>query len=159
MVFHIQYPFLQPLLEAFSRARLLVILEIKIIISASVSLGRRRVGAEGLVDDAGNHESGNHVPIRVTQNHVVIDDLFTSKNDPFRGEARFAHDAEIAPRARVALAVGALHVQAGEIRIYGATGQQLVAGERPANRGTLIFASTIAARNGSPRYERKARSR
>ena len=136
-----------------------MILEIKIIISASVSLGRRRVGAEGLVDDAGNHESGNHVPIRVTQNHVVIDDLFTSKNDPFRGEARFAHDAEIAPRVRVAFAVGALHVQDGEIRLDGANGQQLFVGERAANRGKLIFASKIAAPNGFGRQKRKARSR
>ena len=52
MILHPQHPLLQPLFKALSRARCLVVFEIKIVIPPSVSLGRRGVRSERLMNHA-----------------------------------------------------------------------------------------------------------
>ena len=101
--------------------------------------------ARGLSNDAGNQETGYEVAIGVTQNQIVVDDLFTGEYDFGRSECRLARYAKVAPQLGVALPVRPLHVENGHIGPDGANRQQLFVGKRAAHRCKLLPGSKVAA--------------
>src|SRR5258706_13437621 len=110
-------PLVEPLLEPRASSAFLVILEIEIVIAPRITLCRRRMGAVGLVNHAGNHEAGNDCPVRIAKNYLVLDNFLAGENDLLRGEGRFTHDAEIAPDMGITIDIGALHVKNRDIRL------------------------------------------
>lgn len=116
-------PFLQPAIKPLRRTAFLVVQEIKIVIAPCEALSGGRMGAERLVDDAGDNEPRYHRSIRVFDDDVVIDQFLAGENHLAGGQRRFAHHSEIPPNMGITLAVGPLHVEDSDVRTNGAYGQ------------------------------------
>src|SRR5262245_58182270 len=101
-----------------------MVLEIEVIIPPSVSLGWRGVRTERLMNHAGNQKFRYDVSIGVTQNHIVLHDLFAGKNHRLRSKGGLAHDSEVPPRVGVALLVCPLDMKDSHVGADGANGQQ-----------------------------------
>src|SRR5262245_15638353 len=99
-----------------------MVLEVKIIIPPRVPLGWRGVRAERLMDHAGNQKLRYDVSIGVTQNHIVVHDLFAGKNDLLRGKRSLAHDSEVPPHVGVALLICPLDMKDSNVGPDGANG-------------------------------------
>src|SRR5258706_3189556 len=150
-------PLVEPLLEPRASSAFLVILEIEIVIAPRITLCRRRMGAVGLVNHAGNHEAGNYRAVGIAENYLVLDNFFTRENDLLRSEGGFAHDAEIAPDMGITVDIGALHVKNRDIRLERAHRQQFFTVEWAVDGRELWAGGEVAALDRARRQERHAR--
>src|SRR5438128_1291787 len=83
---------------------------------ASVAaLDGRGVGPEGLVDDGGDLEGGGEDQPRVGQDALAGPDLLRDDDEAPGREGGRPGDAERAPAMRVALGIGALDVEDGDV--------------------------------------------
>src|SRR5215468_737950 len=136
-----------------------MVLEIEVIIPPSVSLGWRGVRAERLMDHAGNQELWYDISIGVTQNHIVLHDLFAGKNHRLRSKGSLAHDSEVPPRVGVALSICPLNMKDSNVGPDSANGQQRFVGKRTANRGKVVPAPKITTLDRPGRKKRQPRGR
>src|SRR5262247_585779 len=136
-----------------------MVLEIEVIIPPSVPLGWRGVRAERLMNHAGNQKFRYDVSIRVTQNHIVVHDLFAGKNHFLRSKGSLVHDSEVPPGVGVALLVCPLDMKDSHVGPDGANGQQRFVGKRTANRGKLTAAPKITTLDRPGWKKRQTRGR
>src|SRR5262245_20879450 len=78
---HLQYPLVEPLLEAFERARALMILAVISMVALIVTLDGRRVRAPRFVHDGPHFERWCQHAVRVAQDHLTRNDLFGNEYD------------------------------------------------------------------------------
>ena len=129
----------------------------KIVIPPSVALGRR--GAIRRVDEPRSTlESPDDVTIGITQDHIVVDDLFAGKNDFLRSKAASRMTPKF-PRMGIALFVRSLHMKNSRVGPNGANGQQIFVGKWTANRSKLAPAPKITTFDRPGRKKRQSGGR
>src|SRR5215475_13774324 len=136
-----------------------MVLEIEVIIPPSVSLGWRGVRAERLMNHAGNQKLRYDISIGVTQNHIMVHDLFAGKNHRLRSKGSLAHDSEVSPHMCIAPPVCPLDMKDSNVGPDGANGQQRFVGKRTADRGKLVPAPKITTLGRPGRKKRQPRGR
>src|SRR4051812_17030534 len=90
-------PALQPCFTIARSLRMLVILTKESIVTAVVSLHRRRMRPMLALDHGMNHKSRNDGTIGIAGNHFGVDDFFRHHDDAFRGANAFNHHPKITP--------------------------------------------------------------
>src|SRR5262249_10301805 len=136
-----------------------MVLEIEVIIPPSVPLGRRGVRAERLMDHAGNQKLRYDISIGVTQDHIMLHDLFAGKNHRLRSKGSLAHDSEVSPHMGIAPLVCPLDMKDSNVGADGANGQQRFVGKWTANRSKLVPAAKITSLDRPGWKKRQTRGR
>src|SRR5581483_4475718 len=132
---HTVHPALQPFFRVIFRFCLFVILAKESIIAFIAALNRRGMRAVAAFDHGRDEKTRNDGAIRIARDDLERDHLFRDYNHVLCGAHRLDHHAKISPAVRIALAVGALHMNDGDIGIEGAHGEQrFLAVERRSHR-------------------------
>ena len=81
--------------------------------------------APRLVNHGRNEKSGNQGAIGVGSDYFRLDNFFGDDDHAARGARAIHRDAKIAPHVRVAITVGALHLNDGDVGFQRANGDEL----------------------------------
>src|SRR5581483_4258138 len=110
-------PALRPTFKICFRLSLFMILAEERVVALVIALHRRGMRAERTRHHRSHQKAGDHSTIGVAGNDLRVNDLFRHHDHVFCRPHALDHHPEIAPAVRVAVAVGALHVNDGHVRI------------------------------------------
>src|SRR5581483_1644732 len=110
-------PALRPTFKICFRLSLFKILAEERVVALVIALHRRGMRAERTRHHRSHQKAGDHSTIGVAGNDLRVNDLFRHHDHVFCRPHALDHHPEIAPAVRVAVAVGALHVNDGHVRI------------------------------------------
>ena len=145
-----------------------MVLVIELVIAIVMPLHWRWVRAARRVHDRAHLETRREHAVGIADDYLARHDFFRDDDDTLARERGFLADAEVAPRVRVAVRVGTLHVQDRHIRSQRGDEQRLLTAKR--RRGffeTRIRLRQIAAeervgwnvRRAEPACEQRERNR